>query len=445
MDSKKISFGFNKLSKKTNIIPSTSRVKETKVELIECLEEQSIKIKGAVEEIKEPLVIPMKDNERSLLDRIREAKGKNRVVKADTEDTRSDSELTPDELAARELLKEAKNRLINGDSDNANKVSILPIKEQQLTLEGEKQPTLEDYESIPIADFGLALLRGMGWKEGMPIGKKVSKSAVLPEPELRPKGLGLGASKMIQSEKSNNKQLDKEGNELILVKGAYAKIIAGAQKGNYCQVQGFDEDGGRVIIKVHPKSEIININEIMLMPVTKEEFSKGSKVLNNAKFEEFKEISDRKLKQERQDSKVEVNIKKSSSDHRVYKSSSKTNKYEDRGHIKGEASSSDEEKDTKEEHYKKSKKSRYKRRSSSSSDSEYTSSKKSHRNKSNYKDRGRSSDRHKKSSSYKSKTRQSSISDSDSDHKRNRRKMKSSRYRRGDSSEEDSRRQSRRK
>lgn len=78
-------------------------------------------------------------------------------------------------------------------------------------------------------------------------------------------------------------------------------------------MQGFDEDAGRVIMKVYPKGEIVNINELMLVPVTKEEFFKGYKILSkfytfvflisinkiscldNAKYEEYKEKSDKKL------------------------------------------------------------------------------------------------------------------------------------------------------
>jgi G patch domain/KOW motif-containing protein len=34
------------------------------------------------------------------------------------------------------------------------------------------QSTLEDYESIPVVDYGMAMLRGMGWNPGKGIGKK---------------------------------------------------------------------------------------------------------------------------------------------------------------------------------------------------------------------------------------------------------------------------------
>jgi hypothetical protein len=33
------------------------------------------------------------------------------------------------------------------------------------------QSTLEDYESIPVVDYGMAMLRGMGWNPGKGIGR----------------------------------------------------------------------------------------------------------------------------------------------------------------------------------------------------------------------------------------------------------------------------------
>jgi len=33
------------------------------------------------------------------------------------------------------------------------------------------QATDDDYEKVPIEQFGLAMLRGMGWKDGEGVGK----------------------------------------------------------------------------------------------------------------------------------------------------------------------------------------------------------------------------------------------------------------------------------
>lgn len=99
------------------------------------------------------------------------------------------------------------------------------------------------------------------------------------EPELRPKGLGLGANKLVKSENAKNAK-DDSGKELQLVKGAFVKIIAGTHKGNYCEVQGLDDEAGRIIVKTALKSEILTLNEFLLVTVTKDEFSKNSKILS---------------------------------------------------------------------------------------------------------------------------------------------------------------------
>lgn len=38
-----------------------------------------------------------------------------------------------------------------------------------------EESTLEDYDRIPIERFGLAMLKGMGWKEGDAIGTNNQK------------------------------------------------------------------------------------------------------------------------------------------------------------------------------------------------------------------------------------------------------------------------------
>lgn len=71
-------------------------------------------------------------------------------------------------------ISEAKQRLENHTVSNS-KVTVLPLKEEKPEIDGEEEPTLEDYEHVPISDYGMAMLRGMGWKEGMGIGKDPSK------------------------------------------------------------------------------------------------------------------------------------------------------------------------------------------------------------------------------------------------------------------------------
>ncbi|KAL2917505.1 hypothetical protein HK105_202786 [Polyrhizophydium stewartii] len=54
--------------------------------------------------------------------------------------------------------------------------------------------TLEDYEQVPIDQFGEAMLRGMGWSDGKPVGKNQGAMVVPVVPKPRPHLLGLGAT-----------------------------------------------------------------------------------------------------------------------------------------------------------------------------------------------------------------------------------------------------------
>ncbi|KAI9098785.1 DExH-box splicing factor binding site-domain-containing protein [Phlyctochytrium arcticum] len=56
------------------------------------------------------------------------------------------------------------------------------------------EPTLADFERVPVEEFGEALLRGMGWEKGKPVGKNATGlvEPVISKP--RPHLLGLGAT-----------------------------------------------------------------------------------------------------------------------------------------------------------------------------------------------------------------------------------------------------------
>jgi hypothetical protein len=76
---------------------------------------------------------------------------------------------------------------------------ILPAMTEEEAFERDyktapEMATLDDYARVPVEEFGAALLRGMGWKEGEGIGanrgKKIEKTKL---PERRPALLGIGA------------------------------------------------------------------------------------------------------------------------------------------------------------------------------------------------------------------------------------------------------------
>ncbi|KAJ3187670.1 hypothetical protein HDU85_006062 [Gaertneriomyces sp. JEL0708] len=112
-----------------------------------------------------------------------------------------------EEEAAAAVLKEASGVY----EKDGPKVTVLPILAQNAVpgLEQIEDVTekyrhdvslrpevssMDDYERVPIEDFGAALLRGMGWSEGKPVGKNPKGLIEPKQPQSRPHLLGLGAT-----------------------------------------------------------------------------------------------------------------------------------------------------------------------------------------------------------------------------------------------------------
>ena len=59
--------------------------------------------------------------------------------------------------------------------------------------------TLDEYDAIPVDGFGAGILRGMGWKDGDPVGKRRTQGTTTSKPrvvERRPALLGIGAKEV---------------------------------------------------------------------------------------------------------------------------------------------------------------------------------------------------------------------------------------------------------
>ena len=103
-------------------------------------------------------------------------------------------EETEDQKAIRALISSAE----NGDDNDGPRVDIIPAPSEDDAYRQDVQElpdsaTLDDYERVPVAQFGAALLRGMGWKEGTAASRK-GKGPVEPWlPQARPALLGIGA------------------------------------------------------------------------------------------------------------------------------------------------------------------------------------------------------------------------------------------------------------
>lgn len=128
--------------------------------------------------------------------------------------TVSDHEKTLDELAAEALILEARN-----EQQTLNSDKILPIilqnqiegiehildEEERFKYDVQSRPDEADedaYEQVPIDEFGKAMLRGMGWESGKPIGLN-NRGLVEPIEFVARQGrLGLGATpEMIEVKK----------------------------------------------------------------------------------------------------------------------------------------------------------------------------------------------------------------------------------------------------
>ncbi|KAF1845767.1 uncharacterized protein K460DRAFT_312513 [Cucurbitaria berberidis CBS 394.84] len=103
---------------------------------------------------------------------------------------------TKDNLTKEQRLeKQALDALLNGKSTDEDLVIPVQTEEEALLYDlnnAPEAPTLEIYEAVPVEGFGAALLRGMGWKDGEPIGK----NGILDKPKeakRRPALLGIGA------------------------------------------------------------------------------------------------------------------------------------------------------------------------------------------------------------------------------------------------------------
>ena len=278
---KSFSFGFSKVQAKNLEKDSVIRDKTTKEVQNEkdfILEVNESEIKGTKKkEMKQELVIPCQGNTYK-----KPAEKPKNVVKTPSFLDKDENDLTDEEKAAKVLLEESKNWQEMKDNEELPKAHLV-IKSNANEIDSHPDvSTQDDYESIPVEGFGMAMLRGMGFKPEEGIGGFRKAKVECIDPIIRPKGLGLGAS--VPKSKQNNSKSDKK-EELILKKGAYVRIQSGKNKGQYGEVEGLDADSARVIVRIHGENVSISENAILL--VDKAEYKKCKNVINNDMYEEY--------------------------------------------------------------------------------------------------------------------------------------------------------------
>ena len=315
------SFGFSKTSGAKKLIDSKIRDDSTKEKVEEkdiILDVSGKKIKGTKkEEVKVDLVIPCIGNTYKGVQKKEETPVE---IKVETVEIAS-RELTEEEKAAKEIIEESKTWEENQDKGkNPNENLIISVQNNEnepeldekaiFDADVEAKPEaskLEDYEKIPVEGFGMAMLRGMNFKPDEGIGGFRKAKIDCIEPVMRPKGLGLGATRApTNSSENKNGESDKK-EKLVLKKGAYVQITSGTNKGKYAEVDGLDEQNARVIVRIK-KSDSISVSENIIQLVSKRDYEKGKNVLNQADYDLHAEKQKKREKQWENDKKRDRQI-----------------------------------------------------------------------------------------------------------------------------------------
>ncbi|KFO22650.1 G-patch domain and KOW motifs-containing protein isoform X2 [Fukomys damarensis] len=198
--------------------------------------------------------------------------------------------------AVKELIEESKKSLEERENSGVDPTLAIPMIQQGCTPTGEgadSKPQAEtvpeeaDYEAVPVEAYGLAMLRGMGWKPGEGIGRTFNQVVKPRVNSLRPKGLGLGAN-LTKAQASGSsgsycsprpdgeQEKDKEDQSQGLVPGGAVVVLSGPYRGLYGKVEGLDPDNVRAIVRLAVGSRMVTVSEYCLQPVSQQEFDKNS-------------------------------------------------------------------------------------------------------------------------------------------------------------------------
>ncbi|CAG0912563.1 unnamed protein product [Notodromas monacha] len=191
-----------------------------------------------------------------------------------------------DELAMKELIAESREELELMENQPKTLTGAIPLNLKEVSDLGV-EPSMDDYDSVPIEEFGVAMLRGMGMSEQE---YEEIRNKVPSEVRPWPVGVGLGASSKFSRK---NRLAFEEG--LILKPGKFVVIDSGSRKGRYGKIEGLDADGGKVIIKLAIDGEIITKSEGCVSVVSEDVYNKDSRVINKETYSKYKEEEHSKI------------------------------------------------------------------------------------------------------------------------------------------------------
>ncbi|NXQ60085.1 GPKOW protein, partial [Anthoscopus minutus] len=169
--------------------------------------------------------------------------------------------------AVQELLQEARQSRERPNGEPGAPIAIplhLPAKDSapgpQPVSEGP--PTAQDYEAVPVGQFGLAMLRGMGWSQGQGIGRTFPRVVTPLEHRPRPRGLGLGAEAAPPGAPRPGEP--PQGGPAV---GDPVRIQAGPHCGMEGKVEALDPETGRALVRLQLGGQVVAVNQHGLRPV----------------------------------------------------------------------------------------------------------------------------------------------------------------------------------
>ncbi|KAJ8259448.1 hypothetical protein GJAV_G00169380 [Gymnothorax javanicus] len=293
-----ISFGFSKTSNK-RLASSHNRDETGKAEdrdYLTGVEHRELKSTRPVDKPKE-LIIPLIS--------------KNRWYKSDgpRKGTGEDGDLRPvaeqdsvESQAVKELIEESHRLQKQRESaDQADPNLAIPLLMQNQVPGGledgdqvnvdlrPESSTAADYESVPVEAYGMAMLKGMGWKQGEGIGRTFKQDVKPIEHQLRPKGLGLGADRSALKDLEPSgprrppkpgEERDKEEEARVLGPGGCILVQSGAHKDLYGKIEGVDPDNARLMVKLAIGGKTVTVSQYAVKLVPRKEYERNSKDLS---------------------------------------------------------------------------------------------------------------------------------------------------------------------
>lgn len=286
MNSSGVSFGFTKtISKKALESSAINETDEKGSDAAQAEPTQTWNAKPKTEE--EKLVIPLKSGNWQLerrRDDVRKA--------SDSKNRRTEVGDAATDAAVQEILAESKQ--IQKDENLSIAMTLQHadgtergsgLLRRTIRNDNDREIEDEDYEKIPIAQFGKAMLRGMGWKD-----EQDSSSSKAYEARPRPQGLGLGANVPLHSAayavKSKTGNADEE--KLMLKTGVHCQVLTGKLEGQYGTVTGVEEDAVRVYVTMSLSGENVTLSQYAIKLVTKTEYDKEHRYINKKSVEKYK-------------------------------------------------------------------------------------------------------------------------------------------------------------